>query len=55
VGKLVLGSGELKELRARIHTAVYTVGNQEVSLRSEDGFPQALRLVDAILDSRRAA
>ena len=55
VGKLVLGSGELKELRSRIHTAVYAVGNQEVSLRSEDGFPQALRLVDAILDARQAA
>jgi transcription-repair coupling factor (superfamily II helicase) len=55
VGRLVLGSGELKELRSRIHTAVYTVGTSEVSLRSEDGFPQALRLVDAILDARRAA
>jgi transcription-repair coupling factor (superfamily II helicase) len=55
VGKLVLGSSELKELRSRIHTAVYAVGNQEVSLRSEDGFPQALRLVDAILDARQAA
>src|SRR5690348_4293846 len=55
VGKLVLGSSELKELRSRIHTAVYTVGNREVSLRSEDGFPQALRLVDAILEARQAA
>ena len=55
LAQLVLGSGELKELRSRIHTAVYTVGNQEVSLRSEDGFPQALRLVDAILDARQAA
>jgi transcription-repair coupling factor (superfamily II helicase) len=55
VGKLVLGSGELKELRGRIHTAVYTVGAREVSLRSEDGFPQALRLVDAILEARQAA
>ena len=55
VGRLVLGSGELNELRTRIHTAVYTVGTSEVSLRSEDGFPQALRLVDAILDARRAA
>jgi transcription-repair coupling factor (superfamily II helicase) len=55
VGKLVLGSGELKELRSRIHTAVYAVGSSEVSLRSDDGFPQALRLVDAILDSRQAA
>jgi transcription-repair coupling factor (superfamily II helicase) len=55
VGRLVLGSRELQELRDRIHTAVYTVGNREVSLRSDDGFPQALRLVDAILDARRAA
>jgi transcription-repair coupling factor (superfamily II helicase) len=55
VGRLVLGSGELKELRSRIHTAVYTVGNREVTLRSQDGFPQALRLVDAILDARQAA
>jgi transcription-repair coupling factor (superfamily II helicase) len=55
VGRLVLGSHELQELRSRIHTAVYTVGNQEVSLRGEDGFPQALRLVDAILEARRAA
>jgi transcription-repair coupling factor (superfamily II helicase) len=55
VGKLVLGSGELRELRSRIHTAVYAVGTREVSLRSEDGFPQAIRLVDAILDARQAA
>jgi transcription-repair coupling factor (superfamily II helicase) len=55
VGRLILGSGELKELRSRIHTAVYAVGSSEVSLRSDDGFPQALRLVDAILDSRQAA
>jgi transcription-repair coupling factor (superfamily II helicase) len=55
VGKLVLGSGELKELRNRIHTAVYTVSSSEVTLRGEDGFPQALRLVDAILEARQAA
>ncbi|HVM56140.1 MAG TPA: transcription-repair coupling factor, partial [Gaiellaceae bacterium] len=55
VGRLVLGSGELRELRERIHTAVYVVANREVSLRGEEGFPQALRLVDAILDSRQAA
>src|SRR4051812_8657344 len=55
VGRLVLGSGELSELRGRIHTAVYTVGSREVSLRSEDGSPQAIRLVDAILDARQAA
>jgi transcription-repair coupling factor (superfamily II helicase) len=55
VGRLVLGSGELKELRSRIHTAVYTTGNQEVTLRSDQGFPQALRLVDAIVEARQAA
>ncbi len=55
VGRLVLGSQELKELRGRIHTAVYTVGNREVTLRGDDGFPQALRLVDAILEARQAA
>jgi len=54
VGRLVLGSGELKELHSRIHTAVYAVGNREVSLRSQE-FPQALGLVDAILEARQAA
>jgi transcription-repair coupling factor (superfamily II helicase) len=55
VGRLVLGSQELKELRNRIHTAVYSTGSSEISLRSEDGFPQAIRLVDAILEARQAA
>jgi transcription-repair coupling factor (superfamily II helicase) len=55
VGRLVLGSSELKELRSRIHTAVYAVGNREVTLRSDQGFSQALRLVDAIVDARQAA
>ena len=55
VGRLVLGSQELKELRSRIHTAVYTTGSSEVTLRSEDGFTQAIRLVDAILEARQAA
>ena len=54
VGPLVLGSGELRELRGRIDTAVYTSANREVSLR-DDGFTGALRLVDAILDLRQAA
>jgi transcription-repair coupling factor (superfamily II helicase) len=54
VGRLVLGSGELKELHSRIHTAVYAVGNREVSLRSQE-FPQALGLVAAILEARQAA
>ncbi len=55
VGRLVLGSAELKELRTRIHTAVYTTGSSEVTLRGDDGFPQAIRLVDAILEARQAA
>jgi transcription-repair coupling factor (superfamily II helicase) len=55
VGRLVLGSSELRELRNRVHTAVYTVENREVSLRSEDGFSRAVGLVDAILEARQAA
>jgi transcription-repair coupling factor (superfamily II helicase) len=54
VGPLVLGSGELRELRDRVDTAVYTTARQEVSLRDGE-FRGALRLVDAILDARRAA
>jgi transcription-repair coupling factor (superfamily II helicase) len=54
VGQMVLGSDELRDLRRRVDTAVYTVANHEVSLR-EEGFPQALRLVDAILAARLAA
>ena len=55
VGRLVLGSGELRELRDRIHTAVYTVAKQEISLRGGDGFSSAVGLVDAILEARQAA
>ncbi|HVS86361.1 MAG TPA: helicase-related protein, partial [Gaiellaceae bacterium] len=55
VGRLVLGSGELRELRDRAKTAVYTVGNQEVSQRGQERFEQAIDLVAAILDARRAA
>jgi len=54
IGRVVLGSDELRDLRRRVDTAVYTTSNHEVSLR-EDGFPQALRLVDAILAARQAA
>jgi transcription-repair coupling factor (superfamily II helicase) len=54
VGPLVLGSGELKELRDRVDTAVYQTAKREISLR-DDVFSGALRLVDAILESRRAA
>jgi transcription-repair coupling factor (superfamily II helicase) len=54
VGQVVLGSDELRRVRRQVDTAVYTVANREVTLR-EEGFPQALRLVDAILAARRAA
>jgi transcription-repair coupling factor (superfamily II helicase) len=54
VGPLVLGSDELRALRNRIGTAVYATARNEVSVK-HDGFPEALRLVDAILDTRRAA
>ena len=39
VGRLVLGSGELQELRDRVHTAVYAVRKQEVSLRERGRIP----------------
>jgi transcription-repair coupling factor (superfamily II helicase) len=55
VGPLVLGSGELRELRGRVERAIYTTGNREVSLRGQEEFSAALRLVDAILDARQAA
>jgi len=55
VGRLVLGSSELRELRDRAKTAIYSSGNSEVSRRGQDGFSQAIGLVDAILDARRAA
>jgi transcription-repair coupling factor (superfamily II helicase) len=54
VGPLVLGSAELRELRDRTATAVYTSSKQEVALR-RDEFREALGLVDAILDARQAA
>jgi len=54
VGPLVLGSGELRELRRKVDTAVYATARKEVSLREED-LPGALRLVDAILETRQAA
>ena len=54
VGPLVLGSDELRALRNRIDTAVYATARNEVSVK-HDGFPEALRLVDAILETRQAA
>jgi transcription-repair coupling factor (superfamily II helicase) len=55
VGRLVLGSGELRELRDRAKTAIYVSAKQEVSRRSQNGIAEAVELVDAILDARRAA
>jgi transcription-repair coupling factor (superfamily II helicase) len=55
VGRLVLGSGELRELRDRAKTAVYVSAKQEVSMRGQEQIAHAVELVDAILDARRAA
>jgi transcription-repair coupling factor (superfamily II helicase) len=54
VGPVVLGSGELRELRSQVETAVYSTGNREVSLRGSE-FRRALGLVDAMLAARQAA
>jgi transcription-repair coupling factor (superfamily II helicase) len=54
VGPLVLGSAELRELRATAPIAVYSSAKKELTQRS-DGFPQAAALVDAILDLRLSA
>jgi transcription-repair coupling factor (superfamily II helicase) len=54
VGPVVLGSGELRELRTSEETAVYSTGNREVTLRGDE-FRRALDLVDAMLAARQAA
>jgi transcription-repair coupling factor (superfamily II helicase) len=54
VGPLVLGSGELRELRSHDPTIVYTSARREVSLRN-GVFAAALGLIDAIVASRQAA
>jgi transcription-repair coupling factor (superfamily II helicase) len=54
LGPLVLGSGELRELRRLTDTAVYSSARREVSRRAE-GFGLAVELVDAILELRLAA
>jgi transcription-repair coupling factor (superfamily II helicase) len=54
VGPVVLGSGELRELRVHAETAVYSSANREVMLR-RDEFGGALDLVDAMLAARQAA
>jgi len=54
VGPVVLGSGELRDLRAQVETAVYSTGNREVTLRISE-FRGALDLVAAMLAARQAA
>jgi transcription-repair coupling factor (superfamily II helicase) len=54
IGPLVLGSEEIRDLRASVDTAVYASAQREVSLR-DDSFQAALRLVDAIVAARQAA
>jgi transcription-repair coupling factor (superfamily II helicase) len=54
VGPVVMGSGELRELRSEVDTAVYSTGQREVTLR-HDEFEGALRLVDAMIRARQAA
>jgi transcription-repair coupling factor (superfamily II helicase) len=54
VGPVVLGSVELRELRAQVETAVYSTGNREVTLRGDE-FKGAVDLVDAMLAARQAA
>ncbi|MGH3024641.1 MAG: transcription-repair coupling factor [Gaiellaceae bacterium] len=54
VGPLVLGSAELRALRASAPTAVYSSAKRELQQRS-DGFSGAVELADAILDLRLSA
>ena len=54
VGPVVLGSGELRELRSEVDTAVYSTGNREVTQRLSS-FTAAVDLVGAMLAARQAA
>jgi transcription-repair coupling factor (superfamily II helicase) len=54
VGPLILGSGELRELRRLADTAVYSSTRREVNRRTAS-FAEALQLVDAMLELRLAA
>jgi transcription-repair coupling factor (mfd) len=53
IGPLVLGSGELRELKARVGTAVYSSSKRELTLRGSS-FSAAEELLVAILAARRA-
>jgi transcription-repair coupling factor (superfamily II helicase) len=54
IGPLVLGSAELRGLRALADTAVYSSAKREVSLRTET-IGRALELADSLLSLRLAA
>ena len=54
VGPLMLGSDELRALRATADTIVYTQAKREVSLRTEN-LEGALGLADAIVAARSTA
>jgi transcription-repair coupling factor (superfamily II helicase) len=54
VGPVVIGSGELRALRALVDTAVYSTAQREVTLR-DDALGGVVRLVDAMLEARKAA
>jgi transcription-repair coupling factor (superfamily II helicase) len=54
VGPLVIGSAELRELRRRLETAIYSTARREVSSRVAS-FGGALEMLDAILAARRPA
>jgi transcription-repair coupling factor (superfamily II helicase) len=54
VGPLALGSAELRALRDKHDTVVYTSSKREVSLRTE-ALAGAIGLVGAIVEARRAA
>jgi transcription-repair coupling factor (superfamily II helicase) len=53
IGPVVLGSAELRGLRALVDTAVYSTGQREVTLRDEE-LGGAVRLVDAMIKARQA-
>ena len=52
VGPVALAASELRALRARAETAIYTSARQEVAIRA-DGLEGALALADAIVAARR--
>jgi transcription-repair coupling factor (superfamily II helicase) len=54
IGPVVIGSGELRALRERVDTAVYSTSQREVTVRDEH-LSGAIRLVDAMIEARRSA